>query len=90
MSTNTYHLRRLLKASELNNPIQQDERTKHKNYTQQQNNNISKKNYYNYNLFSLIFANVIIIFISLNNILSFTMPNIFISYLFYKMLYLKK
>ena len=36
-------------TSELNNPIQQDERTKHKNYTQQQNNNISKKNYYNYN-----------------------------------------
>ena len=35
-------------TSELNNPIQQEERTKHKNYPQQQNN-ISKKNYYNHN-----------------------------------------
>ena len=42
--------------------------------------------YYNYNLFSLIFANVIIIFISLNNILSFNMPNMFTSYLYFVVL----
>lgn len=42
--------------------------------------------YYNYNLFSLIFTNVIIIFIALNNILSFNMPNIFISYLYFSVL----
>ena len=35
-------------TSELNNHIQQDERTKYKNYTHQQNN-ISKKSYYNHN-----------------------------------------
>jgi len=42
--------------------------------------------YYNYNLFSLIFANVIISFISLNNILSFNMPNMFTSYLYFSVL----
>ena len=42
--------------------------------------------YYNYNLFSLIFTNVIIIFISLNNILSFNMPNMFTSYLYFVVL----
>lgn len=42
--------------------------------------------YYNYNLFSLIFTNVILIFISLNNILAFNMPNLFTSYLYFSAL----
>lgn len=42
--------------------------------------------YYNYNPFNLIFTNVIVIFVSLNNILSFNMPNIFTSYLYFSSL----
>ncbi len=39
--------------------------------------------YYNNNLFGLLFSNIIVIFISLNNILSFVMPQIFASYLYF-------
>lgn len=42
--------------------------------------------YYSHNLFSLLFANMIIIFISLNNILSFQIPNMFASYLYFAVL----
>ena len=39
--------------------------------------------YYNNNLFGLLFSNIIIIFISLNNILSFAIPQIFTSYFYF-------
>ncbi len=42
--------------------------------------------YYNHNLFSLILSNVIVIFISLNNILGFSLPNAFRSYLYFSVL----
>ena len=42
--------------------------------------------YYNHNLFGLLFSNIIIIFISLNNILSFSIPNTFASYLYFSVL----
>ena len=42
--------------------------------------------YYNQNLFGLLFSNIVIIFISLNNILDFSLPNIFISYLYFSVL----